>query len=50
MVDCGGLENRWGLAVPEGSNPSFSANLNTQRADFQQVANLPFVMSARGKT
>jgi hypothetical protein len=27
VVDCGGLENRWGVTAPGGSNPSLSARI-----------------------
>ena len=32
VVDCGGLENRWGVTAPGGSNPSLSATQTKKTA------------------
>jgi hypothetical protein len=39
VVDCDGLENRWGCKLSGGSNPSPSANfLFADKFDFFQIA------------
>ena len=40
MVEGGGLENRWGLTAPGGSNPSSSAIIHVQVYYYHDIARL----------